>query len=221
MTTTVLVFMCISMVISVYSTLVITHEIISQRVKKRENNISEKQAKEQFVPVVKEDDIEVLPEPIFEETAFATQYEGVQFSSNKQTLEEKYLALSAESKGYYDEIVKYAMQIEGSRRYKNARHEEYKIGNARIVRLLIKRAVVCAELILQNDDFKSYVSENKISVKHAATIIKVIDENALRTVKDAIDIAVQTVREEREEHRLIMLEKRREKRRKQKEERTN
>ncbi len=211
MNTVIIVFMCISMLMSVYSTVVITFDIIKEHAERRQTA----QAEPQPAPVPVAQVEETLEEPALtvEEEVVVTDGEGVRFSTNVPTLEEKYLALTPEYRGYYDDIVKYAAQMEESKRYKNVRYEEYKLGKTRLVRLLIKRGVVHAELILQNSSFKSYVTENKISVKAAATVIKVVDEATVQAVKDAVDIAVKTMQEEREERKRIAREKRREKRR--------
>ncbi|MBQ8322831.1 MAG: hypothetical protein IJX91_02575 [Clostridia bacterium] len=227
----ILVFMCFAMLMCVYSTLVITRDIIKEQVEARKAAKEAKAAKAPAPapapqPVAEapretaieaepeiEPETESEPESVQEEVAPA-EGDGVRFSSTVQTLEEKYLALTSEYKGYYDELVKYAAQVEDSKRYKNVRYEEYKQGKTRLVRLLIKRGVIHAELILQNSSFKSYVTENKISVKHAATVIKVLDETTVQAVKDAIDIAVKTAQDEREERKRLARERRRERRRK-------
>lgn len=121
----------------------------------------------------------------------------VNFSAGTKTLDEKYLELSAEYKGYYDEIVRYAMAVEDSKRYKNANYEEYKVGKSRLVRLKIKRDTLICELVIPNLDFKNYVSENKVEVKQAPATIKVTDENALAAVKDSMNIAIKAIEEER------------------------
>lgn len=212
MNTVILVFMCISMVLSLYSTMIITHDILSEHREKRlEKSV------EISKPVIQpETESKEALATIVAETAVTSESEGVRFSQNVPTLEEKYLALKPEYKGYYNEIVKYAAQMEESKRYKNARYEEYKLGKTRLVRLLIKRGVVHAELILQNSSFKTYVAENKISVKAAATVIKVVDAATVKAVKDAIDISVKTMHEVREERKRIANEKRKEKRRQSK-----
>ena len=209
MNTVILVFMCISMVLSLYSTMIITHDILSEHREKRLEKTTEI-----FKPVIQpETESKESSATVIAETAVTSESEGVRFSQNVPTLDEKYLALTSEYKGYYNEIVKYAAQMEESKRYKNARYEEYKLGKTRLVRLLIKRGVVHAELILQNSSFKTYVAENKISVKAAATVIKVVDATTVQAVKDAIDISVKTMHEVREERKRIANEKRKEKRR--------
>ena len=121
--------------------------------------------------------------------------------------------INEEAKGYYDEIVKRANGVEGVKRFKNARYEEYKVGNSRIVRLLIKRETVIAEFILQNNDFKSYVSENKVAIRPAPTVLKITNTDMLKTACDSIDIVVKQIEAEKEAKRLEMLERRRERRR--------
>ena len=150
--------------------------------------------------------VEVAEEPVAE----PQDDEGtVKFSAGQQqSLDEKYLALSSQAKGWYDEIIKYASAVEGSKRFKNARYEEYKVGKNRLVRLLIKRGIIHCEFILQNSDFKNYVSENKISVRQAATVMRVENAETVDAVKNSIDIAVAAIAEEREYKKQQAREKR-------------
>mgnify|MGYP007121299921 CR=1 FL=1 len=132
-----------------------------------------------------------------DEAELAPGEERVLFSAGSETLDEKYLALSPESKGYYDEIVRFANTVEGSKRYKNASFEEYKVGKNRLVRIKIKRDVVVCELVIPNLAFKNYLSENRVEVKQAPTIIRVVDEATLSAVKDSMQIAINAIEEER------------------------
>ena len=155
-------------------------------------------------PVVEEP--AVVEEPVVEEVAQTVEEEVVEeekpdvaFNTTaNDTLEEKYLALSAEQKGYYDEIALYAANKEDAKRFKNLRYEEFKIGKSRLVRMLIKRGQIVCEFILYNSDFKNYVNENKVAVKQAATVIKITDEAAVQAAKDSMDIVVNTINEEKE-----------------------
>ena len=133
----------------------------------------------------------------------------ISFSTGQQqTLEEKYLALTSEQKGWYDEIVKYAAAVEGSKRYKNLRYEEYKVGKNRLVRMLIKRGVIHCEFILHNSDFKNYISENKISVKQSATTMLVDSAATVGAAKNSISIVVAAIAEEKEYKKKLAREKR-------------
>lgn len=175
-------------------------------------------------PVVEEPIAE--PEPAFEEVVEVPTEEApveeapaeeevdpegmISFAKGQQqTLDEKYLALNQEAKGWYDEIIKYASAVEGSKRFKNARYEEYKVGKNRLVRLLIKRGVINCEFILHNSDFKNYVNENKISVKQAATTMLVESAATVGAVKNSIDIVVAAIAEEKEYKKQQAREKRR------------
>lgn len=134
-------------------------------------------------------------------TVFEEDSEGsgtVAFSAVSQTLDEKYLDLCPEYKGYYDEIVRSAMAVEGSKRYKNSAYEEYKVGKNRLVRLKIRRGVVTCEFVIANLAFKNYAKDSKVAIKQAPARIKVIDEASLNAVKDSIGIAVQAINEEKE-----------------------
>ena len=176
--------------------------------------VEEAPAKEVAVAeVVAEPVAEVIAEaeeaPEASDDAEETEEGTVSFSaSTSQTLEEKYLELSSEQKGFYNDIIKYAAGKEASRRYYNQRYEEYKIGSKRIVRLRIKRGVVYCEFLLTNSDFRNYISENKIPVKQAATVIKVVDAATVDAVKNSIDIAVQLIEEEKAYKKQLAREKR-------------
>ena len=155
------------------------------------------------------------PAPAKEEVAVATApvEEAVTFSADKgKSLEEKYGELDAVNKAYYDQIAEYAGAVEGAKRFKNLRYEEYKIGSMRIVRMLIKRDIVFCEFMIQNSNLRNYAAESKVAVKQAATVIKVVDESAVNVVKATIDIAVKGIEEEKELKKQLAREKRREKR---------
>lgn len=124
---------------------------------------------------------------------------AVSFAADKtQTIDDKYEELAKKERKFYDEIVNYASSVVGSRRFKNTRYEEYKVGKSRLVRMLIKRGIITCEFILPNNDFKYYVNENKINVKQAATVLKILDEASVKIAKDSIDIAVKAIEQEKE-----------------------
>lgn len=150
-------------------------------------------------PVVEEAPVvEEVAQTVEEEVAEEEKPDVAFNTTAKDTLEEKYLALSAEQKGYYDEIALYAANKEDAKRFKNLRYEEFKIGKSRLVRMLIKRGQIVCEFIMYNSDFKNYVNENKVAVKQAATVIKITDEAAVQAAKDSMDIVVNTINEEKE-----------------------
>ena len=132
------------------------------------------------------------------ETSQENLKNAVVFSQVKETLDEKYLKLPNECKKYYDEIVKYSNAQEGSKRYKNSNYEEYKIGKNRIVRMKIKNGNIVCEFIIPNLKFKNYVKDNKVTIKQAPIVIKLVDEAALSACKDTIDIVISTINEDKQ-----------------------
>ena len=165
----------------------------------------EEPAVEEYVEVE-----ETVVEPFVEETVESQNEKAVRFQPKQvETIDEKYLKLNAEQRGYYDQIICYAAAKENAKRFKNARYEEYKVGKTRLVRTLIKRGVITCEFILPNADFKSYIAENKVSVKHAPSIIKVVDEASLQAAKDSMDIVIRAAEEEKEYKKQLARERRR------------
>lgn len=161
-------------------------------------------------PVEEKEVIIPSEEPVVEvkEEVVATE-DKVSFSSDKAlTIDDKYLELNAEQKGFYDQIIGYAMKVEGARRFKNARYEEYKVGKNRLVRMLIKRGLTVCEFILPNSDFKNYVNENKLKIKAAPTVLKIVDAETVQIAKDSIDIAIKAIEEEKEAKRQQTRERR-------------
>lgn len=160
-------------------------------------------------PVVEE------PAPVVEEEPAIEPEEeddgAVSFDAERKslTLDEKYAELSAAEKKLYDAVVIKAASVEGVKRFKNARYEEYKCGKMRLVRLTIKRGVIICEFILYNDDFKAYISENKLKIKPAPTVIRLTDEAALQIALDSIDMVVDDVEAEKEHKKQLARERRR------------
>ena len=159
----------------------------------------------------------VAPAPVVEEAAEEAEEdadEAVVFDAERKslTLDEKYEELTDEQKALYDAVVAKASGIEGAKRFKNARYEEYKCGKMRLVRLQIKRGVIICEFILYNDDFKAYISENKLKIKPAPTVIRLIDEASLQIALDSIDMVVDDVEAEKEHKKQVARERRRQSR---------
>ena len=80
-----------------------------------------------------------VEEKITEEKVLANDSSEITFSKGKETIDEKYNALTNDYKAYYDEVVRYANNIEGIKRVKTSAYEDYKIGNNKVVRLKIKK----------------------------------------------------------------------------------
>lgn len=209
-------FIAVVLIIGIFCVVVVTRDIVTEeRAKKNASEATTatpvvvyqpapapQQTEEPEVEEPKEEPAK--EEPATEETAVTeedaeeAEDDGVvNFATGTKTLDEKYLELTPEFKGYYDEIVRFANTVEGSKRYKNANYEEYKVGKNRLVRLKIKRETVICELVIPNLAFKNYVSENRVEVKQAPATIKVVDDATLSAVKDSMQIAINAIEEER------------------------
>lgn len=204
MTALIYIFIIMAVMMGMFCMFVIARDVVLDEKERREkknnqNAVVEVKPAEVVKPAEITEVLSVAPNAVVEEMAPTTVNDdsAVVFSTATQTLEEKYLELTPEYKGYYDEIVKCAMAVEGSKRIKNANYEEYKVGMSRLVRLKIKRGIVVCELVISNLTFKTYVNDNKVAMKQAPASIKVIDAAACAAVKDSIGIAVKAIEEER------------------------
>ena len=209
-------FIAVVLIIGIFCVVVVTRDIVTEeRAKKNASEAATATPVVVYQPApapqqTEEPEVEepteepAKEEPATEETAVTEEVaeeaedDGVvNFATGTKTIDEKYLELTPEFKGYYDEIVRFANTVEGSKRYKNANYEEYKVGKNRLVRLKIKRETVICELVIPNLAFKNYVSENKVEVKQAPATIKVVDDATLSAVKDSMQIAINAIEEER------------------------
>lgn len=219
-----MMFMVVVSIMALFAVAVVLRDIVKEILHERKERDARYQAPasapvQVVVPVtapapvvepVAEPEPVVEPAPVAEPEPAAEEDDGtISFSAGQQkTLEEKYLELSPEARGWYDEIIRHAAIIEGSKRFKNTRYEEYKLGNSRLVRMLIKRGIIHCEFILHNSDFKNYVNENKISVRQAATTMRIDNRETVEAAKNSIDIVVAAIAEEKEYKKQLARERR-------------
>lgn len=200
------VFIVVVLVIALFCVVIVTRDVIIES-RDRRHGVTEVKTEEAPQKVIVKE--EVTKEPVVVVNQPVEDDKNVKFDAISKTLSEKYRALNATSRKYYDEIVKTAKAVENSKCYKNDSYEEYKLGKSRIVRLKIKRDVVIAELLVPNLIFKEYITDNKVEAKLAPTTIKVVDKDSLDAVKDSIAIAVKVILEEKELKKEQAKEKRR------------
>ena len=208
-----LVFIIVVLVVALFCVVVVTRDIVIESRDRRKAKEEEKKEETPVAPtpVEKQEVVrEVIKEvPVVVEKPVEEDDSNVKFDAIKKTLDEKYRELDATFRIYYDEIVKAAMEIEDSKRFKNDNYEEYKLGKSRIVRLKIKRGTILAELLIPNLTLKEYISDNKVDAKLAPTVIKVVDRESVDAVKDSMAIDVKVHLEEKELKKQQAKEKRR------------
>ena len=233
MQTVILVFMAFAALLCLFSVLVVLRDIIKEiyanrKTKEDKAIVQPTQAIQPVVQVQPVAQVEVAEQPAPAEEIesvdeVATQTDVVsddsisfQASGHQKTLDEKYADLLPEQKDWYDSIVAYALSKEGAKSVKNNRYQEIKLGRTRLVRMLIKLDIVTCLLIMQNSHFKNYLNENKISLKPAATIVRVMSEGEVKLVKDSIDIIVAGLAEEKEYKKQLAKQRRKANRQAQK-----
>ncbi|MCH5152451.1 MAG: hypothetical protein J1F68_00615 [Clostridiales bacterium] len=191
-------FMVLVVVMCIFTVCVVVRDMLRDSNKRKTKKsadttqVGQQQAAQQSTVVIAADD------------------DQVRFSAEpKQSHKYKYMALSGEQKAWYDEIAEYANRVEEVKCVTTGGYDEYRLHGKRIIRLLIKRGTVICEFIIANPNFSRYVSTNKISVKQAATSLKLLTAKDVGAAKDSIDIAVREIREEREEAKRREKERRR------------
>lgn len=184
-------------VVSVFCVGLLIYDLVSDHKAKKTKNTSEvvPSPKPSNEPVKVEE--KITEEKVVEEKALAKDSSSITFSSEKETIDEKYNSLTDVYKAYYDEVVRYANNIEGIKRVKTSAYEDYKIGNNKIVRLKIKRDTVICEFTIANIQFKNYLKDNKVSVKQSTSVIKLLNDESLEAVKNSIDFAKKNIEEEK------------------------
>ena len=186
----VLGFMVLVAVMCIFTVSVVVRDMVSERKKRNRTNASVKEQHERQEQVTQQSVAVVAQE----------NDDQVRFSAEpKQSHKYKYMALDSIQKAWYNEIAEYANSFDDVKCVATGGYDEYRLYGKRVIRLLIKRGTVVAEFIIANPNFSRYVSTNKITVKQSATSLKILTAKDVGAAKDSINIAVRTIREEREE----------------------
>lgn len=225
MYTLILLFIAVVLVIGIFCVIVVCRDILLEERDRRKQQTPEKAAEDVPQPRPSEQEPTETAKPIVadveqaESETVAAEAENdlkdpnaVVFERATETLEEKYLALSSEQKEYYDEIVKKAASVEGSKCFKNTVYEEYKVGKSSVVRLKIKRGVTVCYLTISNPKVKNYVSDKKVSAKQAPVVIKVTDKATSKAVVEFIDIAAEAIEQEKADKKKQLQQRRQQRR---------
>ena len=214
METALIIFMVFAAIVCVLAMVIVIRDLLSEKKRKKQEIREDGSGIEQDETAARESEDSqeaAASQEVVAADATTVQLDenAVVFSANaKKSLDEKFQELSSEQQRYYVDIVQYAMSQAGAKQFKNERYEEFKIRKTRIVRLQIKRGEVVCEFILLNSDFRNYIEDNKVRVRHAPTILKIEDEASLAIAKSSIDIAVKAAEEELEYRKQKRKEKR-------------
>lgn len=212
----IIVFMLFLCILCLFAVIVILRDVLLESARnRRELKESKRQEPIPTTPVTPEPSIEktpaaplvVEPEPVVEETPVDDN--SVVFSSNVQSMEERYAALSSEFKRYFDDIVRHVLSKEGVKVLKHTSSYDYKDGAYRILRLMIKRSEIVCEFHFIDRDFKNYANTSNVKMKQSATTIRVSDAAGVGAVKDGIDLVCSQIAEDRDYKKQLAKEKRR------------
>ena len=120
------------------------------------------------------------------------------------TYSDAYSALSAQEKSYADEILAYAKTKEEAKEIINDRAATVYLGKKQIVRLFIRKGIVCVKLIMPNTTLNEYADNNDLNIKEKPIDIKVTKPELVSSVKDIIDLVYDALvinRNRREEEK--------------------
>ena len=121
--------------------------------------------------------------------------DGIVFSDSK-TITELYEELSAEQKGYFDELREEALTKPDAELSISRNFIAVKIGKRNLIKLLIKRGVTVAEFMLESEELKRLRLSNKnkrgkSSIKVKPTTVQVIDLMSLKVAVDMLNLAYE------------------------------
>lgn len=121
--------------------------------------------------------------------------DGIVFNDSK-TITELYEELSAEQKGYFDELREEALTKPDAELSISRNFIAVKIGKRNLIKLLIKRGVTVAEFMLESEELKRLRLSNKnkrgkSSIKVKPTTVQVIDLMSLKVAVDMLNLAYE------------------------------
>ena len=121
--------------------------------------------------------------------------DGIVFNDSK-TITELYEELSAEQKGYFDELREEALTKPDAELSISRNFIAVKIGKRNLIKLLIKRGVTVAEFMLESEELKKLRLSNKnkrgkSSIKVKPTTVQVIDLMSLKVAVDMLNLAYE------------------------------
>lgn len=126
---------------------------------------------------------------------------------------EAYENLTAEQKGFVDDILAHAESKEGVKKIVNDKSASVYLGKKLVVRILLKRGFVYARLTVQNNNFAAYTDNAGLNIKEKPIDVKVETAEMANSVKDIIDLSYGDFLAERERKDEEKRAQRREKRR--------
>ena len=141
-------------------------------------------------PVVEQKEEEKVEEPVVEEVASTTSENSVTFGVaevERQTIKDAYEELSDESKGFYDQIVEAAKELEMARIIESTYAVTVMQGRDTIGRLRVLRGAVTLDCTVINPELAKYNKQKGRKIKSRPTRFRIDSQ-------DELDAAIYTLR---------------------------
>lgn len=141
-------------------------------------------------PVVEQKEEEKVEEPVVEEVASTTSENSVTFGVaevERQTIKDAYEELSDESKGFYDQIVEAAKELEMARIIESTYAVTVMQGRDTIGRLRVLRGAVTLDCTVINPELAKYNKQKGRKIKSRPTRFRI-------DTQDELDAAIYTLR---------------------------
>ena len=124
-------------------------------------------------------------------------HDGVVFNETK-SITELYDELSAEQKGFFDELREAALAKPDTELAMSKSFITVKIGKRNLIKLLIKRGVTVAEFQIENEALKQLRLSNtnkrgKSTIKVKPTVVSVLDVASLQVAIDMINLSYEEI----------------------------
>ena len=119
--------------------------------------------------------------------------------NQKLSFVEKYAALTAESRAYYDDVVAHILANKDCRKNEAFGAVTFKCKTDKILRAVIKRNAVVLNFMLPNTDLNRFVREEGIKkIKIAPVAIRLESDADVALAKQTADITLENIREEQQ-----------------------
>lgn len=119
--------------------------------------------------------------------------------NQKLSFVEKYAALTAESRAYYDDVVAHILANKDCRKNEAFGAVTFKCKTDKILRAVIKRNAVVLNFMLSNTDLNRFVREEGIKkIKIAPVAIRLESDADVALAKQTADITLENIREEQQ-----------------------
>ncbi|MGN1201019.1 MAG: hypothetical protein ACI4R8_01990 [Candidatus Caccovivens sp.] len=127
--------------------------------------------------------------------------QGVIFSNTeKKTFAEQLESLDEDRKQYFNEILEYAMSMEGTKRFDSKFHTVVKIGRLKLLDAKFAKEVLVCNFMAGSSELKNYSqSEKTVKIKEKPVMLEIDSVESVTVAKNMIDISYKNISDAHEE----------------------